>query len=115
MLPSVVVLIAAAANADIRGARSIWAHSLLVKLGQASFALYLVHFSMARLLERLLGGPLESGPVLGGVLIIAFLGAATGASLLAYRLIEHPMERILRGKGRANTPPANRDTVSETV
>ncbi|WP_236814622.1 acyltransferase family protein [Arthrobacter sp. FW306-2-2C-D06B] len=101
MLPSVIALIAAAANADIQGVRTFWSRPFVEKLGQWSFALYLVHYSLARLLEKLLHGPLHTNPVVGAVLVIFFLAAATAASWLAYKFVEHPMERLLRGpRGR---------------
>jgi peptidoglycan/LPS O-acetylase OafA/YrhL len=103
MLPSIVVLLAAAARADIAGVRTLWSSKVLVRLGTWSFALYLINFAAVRLLERLIGGPMDNGPVLGPLLTIVWLVALVAPSWLAYRVIEEPGERWLSGRRRRPT------------
>ena len=50
------LLIAATAASDVAGRRSLWRTSVLVRLGELSFAFYMVHQIVIRVLDKSLGG-----------------------------------------------------------
>lgn len=90
LIPFFALLIAAAASSDAEGHSTFLWHPALVRLGRASFALYLVHWLVIyALAEVLIGFP---------VWIAALI--AVGASLviadLAHSFVEAPLERKLR-------------------
>lgn len=98
-----VLLIAGAAKADLRGARSPWRARPLVWLGEISFAFYLVHVELVENLMLLAGHNGHGWPnVLAGPTAVAcFLGLAIFAAWLLYRQVEVPMLRRLRPKRAA--------------
>ncbi|MCX5196158.1 acyltransferase [Streptomyces sp. NBC_00249] len=97
-------LIAAAAQADLRGEPSPWRGRLSVKLGEVSFAFYMVHILVIRAGEHFFGGHPKL-PVWDGGLLV--LGAAFSVSLaLAWALhtwIEVPGRRLLLKRWRGTT------------
>lgn len=101
-----------AGDFDLLGVRSVRVRLLMVRLGQGSFALYLVQISLARLLERALGGLLGAGPVTRAALIVLFLAAAALASWVACCASERPMERVLRGKPAERRQPVKQEIMS---
>ena len=101
MLPSLVLLIAAGAQSDLAGRRSIWASGTLVRLGQWSFALYLTHWLLLKMIERLHGGSFHVSQAVGTASMVGFFVVATLVSGVLYRCFEVPWERRLRGKTRA--------------
>jgi peptidoglycan/LPS O-acetylase OafA/YrhL len=88
-------LIAAAADADARGLPSPLRAPALIRLGEISFAFYLVHQPVIRFAGEAGRGrwPL---PVLALATAGALVLAVSGAWLL-HRVVERPMERRLRG------------------
>ncbi|MDX2971476.1 acyltransferase [Kribbella solani] len=89
-------LIFAVAARDIRGGRSLLRSTPLVKLGQWSYAFYLVHATILYAIKEYHG---VAGPIgwanltwYAGVLVVSIF-----ASWLLYRFVEHPLERKLRG------------------
>ncbi|WP_295774398.1 acyltransferase [uncultured Microbacterium sp.] len=96
MLAPAVLLIAAAATNDIQGRRSVWATKPLVRLGQWSFALYLVHYMMVRLIGRYLPNAITTDTPLGVLGTVVFLALATGVSAAVFYVIEMPAQRLLR-------------------
>jgi peptidoglycan/LPS O-acetylase OafA/YrhL len=102
-----VLLIAAAADADIRGRWSPWRTRPMVWLGEVSFAYYLVHVlvcvTVLRQTGHLAGFPGWQGPAVAvGFLLLNLVLAG-----VLYRLVEKPMMRILgpRRRPRAVQPP----------
>ncbi|MEV7724599.1 acyltransferase [Streptomyces sp. NPDC087917] len=97
-------LIAAAARADLAGEPSSWRGRLSVKLGEVSFAFYMVHILVIRTGEHLFGGHPKLPLWDGGLLVLA---AAFSASLaLAWALhtwVEVPGRRLLLRKGRGTS------------
>ncbi|MDF5755023.1 acyltransferase [Spongiactinospora sp. TRM90649] len=89
------VLIAAAAVADVRGSRSLLRAPVLVWLGEVSFAFYLVHQSVVRLVAWLAGDQPQAPLALAG--IAAMLALAVAAAWALYRIVERPLERRLSG------------------
>ncbi|MCD9140526.1 acyltransferase family protein [Streptomyces albireticuli] len=97
------LLITAAADADVRGLRTWGLRSaVLVRLGEWSFAFYLVHFIVIRYGHRLLGGDLGYGKQWDtpGAIGVALLGVAvaTCAAALLHTFVEKPAMRLLGGR-----------------
>jgi peptidoglycan/LPS O-acetylase OafA/YrhL len=96
-----VVVIAAAAEADVLGTRSPFRNRPLTWLGEVSFAFYLVHVfilsSIMRALGRTGGFPGWWGPLA----LAAFFGLCLLSAWLLFRYVETPMLRLLG-------PPATR-------
>ncbi len=88
-------LIAAAAQLDFDGARSVLRTKPMVLLGQWSYALYLVHASVIYLLLDWYGfqqyEPVRSTLWFGLVSVVSI-----AASAVLYTVIEHPVEQRLR-------------------
>jgi peptidoglycan/LPS O-acetylase OafA/YrhL len=89
-------LIFAVASRDIRGGSSLLRSKPLVKLGQWSYAFYLVHATILYAIKEYHG---VAGPIgwsnltwYAGVLVLSIF-----ASWLLYKFVEHPVERKLRG------------------
>ncbi|MBM0237539.1 acyltransferase, partial [Micromonospora sp. ATA32] len=106
-----ILVIAAAADADVRGRRTPWQSRPMVWLGEVSFAFYLVHVFVMVTVLRLAGRygvglPGWWGPV--GVL--GFLLANLVLAGLLHRYVETPMMRRLGPPRRRPvadaTPPA---------
>lgn len=104
-----LLVITAAADADVRGRRTPWRSRPMVWLGEVSFAFYLVHVFVMATVLRLTGhhgvglpgwwGPLA---VLGFLLVNLLLAAAL------HRYVETPMMRRL---GPPRRPPARTASV----
>lgn len=73
----------------------------MILLGEASYSLYIIHWSVTSFLRMGYLGGLAS-PAVHGV----FLLATVGASLLCYRYVEVPWRQRLRGPARADAAPA---------
>ena len=98
------LLIFVCAQADLSGKWTGLRHRRLIKLGQWSFAFYLVHQLVLRVLEIHVPAPLDSS---SGRLALALLGyaAATAIAYALFRLVEEPWERRIR-RGRRVALPA---------
>ncbi|MBC3839363.1 acyltransferase [Streptacidiphilus sp. 4-A2] len=97
-----VLLIAAAARADLSGARSPWRYRPLVWLGEVSFAFYMVHVQLVSNVMRLVGrgGTGWHGAALP-VALPVLLGCAVLTAYLLYRSVEVPLTKRLRPRGTA--------------
>jgi peptidoglycan/LPS O-acetylase OafA/YrhL len=89
------VLIVAAANSDLRGSVSLLRARWLVKLGEWSFAFYLLHQMVLRVLAvtSLGGRPAGLAFALEALIIATVLAAAL------FTFLERPLDRWLRGDG----------------
>ncbi|MFG1845179.1 acyltransferase family protein [Micromonospora carbonacea] len=101
-----LLVIVAAADADVRGARTPWRSRPMVWLGEVSFAFYLVHvfvmITVLRLADRLgTGLPGWWGPLAA----VGFLLVNLGLAALLHRWVEMPLTRRL-GPPRRPRPPA---------
>lgn len=96
MLPSIVMLIVAAARTDVSGSRTLWGRPFLVALGQWSFGLYLVHFGLLGIVKEVAPTPLGAAATL--VCTVGFLAIATIVAACVYYTVERPAERIIRGR-----------------
>ncbi|QUQ68416.1 acyltransferase family protein [Kutzneria sp. CA-103260] len=93
----IALLVAAAAVADTEGRWSPWRHPVLVWLGDISFAFYLLHQIVIRLVGKAFHlGSLSTVGSLGltaGLLVVTVV-----AAWLLYNTVELPMMRLLRGR-----------------
>ncbi|MEG3633649.1 acyltransferase family protein [Micromonospora palythoicola] len=91
-----VLVIAAAADADVHGRRSPLRSRPMVWLGEVSFAFYLVHVFVIMTILRVSG---DWGTGLPGwwgpVAVIGFLLLTLGLAALLQRYVEQPMMRLL--------------------
>ncbi|MEV6692325.1 acyltransferase [Micromonospora sp. NPDC051196] len=105
-----VVVIAAAADADVRGRRSPLRSRPMVWLGEVSFAFYLVHVFVIMTILRVTG---DWGTGLPGwwgpAAVIGFLVLTLGIAALVHRFVEQPMMRRLTP--RRSTPPSAAEPV----
>ncbi|MEV7791287.1 acyltransferase [Streptomyces sp. NPDC087512] len=102
-------LIPAAALNDLHGARSLWRRRRLVRLGEHSFAFYMIHILVMRSAEELLGTRPELGTGAALALATAVFAVSLGLSWGLYRWVEQPGRRwILRG-ARATSPSSRKD------
>ncbi|GGT65751.1 MULTISPECIES: acyltransferase family protein [Streptomyces] len=99
-------LIAAGAVADVNGQPSMWRRPSLVKLGEWSFAFYMVHLLVMHTLTLWVG----EKPRLDTIGAFGTAGSAFVVSLalsaLLYRLVEEPGRRLFLGKKRLSGRPA---------
>lgn len=86
--------ITAYASRSARGGRSLLAHPVMVRLGEWSFAFYLVHATVIYAVMGWLGprGTGWSNLLWDGALLVVCLAA----SAALHHLVEHPLERRLR-------------------
>lgn len=107
VLPAILLVLGAAARAELSGQRSWLSHPWTVRLGTWSFALYLLHFLLMHAISRVWRAPaLEGLPAVLGLL--GFVVLATAAAAVAYTVVERPAERRLRGRPRAEDAVAGR-------
>ncbi|WP_243706260.1 acyltransferase [Micromonospora sp. KC721] len=103
-----LLVITAAADADVRGRPSPWRHRRLVWLGEVSFAFYLVHVLVMVTVLRAsghlgVGLPGWWGPlVVLGFLVVNLVFAAA-----LHRWVENPMMRRLASRRRPPAPLAS--------
>ncbi len=103
-------LIAAAAAADVSGAASPLRSRVLVHLGEWSYAFFLLHLLVFRVVWAGAGLARASTPV-AAIAVVVTLGLSIGAAAAMHVLLERPAERALRGPGRVRLPvlaPAGR-------
>lgn len=99
---SLAALIASLAQRDRRGEPSFLRADALVRLGAWSYAFYLVHFLVIRVVaNRVSRDYTNAGSI---VLTVGCFAGALAASALLYRVIEHPLERLLRGQPGGAVP-----------
>jgi peptidoglycan/LPS O-acetylase OafA/YrhL len=110
------LLVPAAATADLDGLPSMWRHPWLVRLGEWSFAFYMIHILVMRIGERLFEvHPRLHLPQALGATAAAFL-ISLGLAWALHELVEKPARRRLlhgsrRGRSTGPIPPA--DAVSQ--
>lgn len=88
------LLIVAAAQADLDGRSTILTKSWALRLGHWSFAWYLVHEIVVRVVVRWFGRP--AGLPATVLLWIGLLAVTQALAYVLYTLVEHPAERALR-------------------
>ncbi|PRY32051.1 acyltransferase family protein [Pseudosporangium ferrugineum] len=95
------LLVAAVAAADVAGTPSPWRSSRWVRLGELSYAFYLVHQLVLRLVVHVAGTGHPAAAGLGIALVS--LALALAGSWLLHEGVENPAIRLLL---RRRTPPA---------
>jgi peptidoglycan/LPS O-acetylase OafA/YrhL len=96
MLLPIALCIAAAAQRDQANRPTVWSRTFLVLLGEASYAFYLLHYLVLRAWTREIGRFDGSTPrVLA--LFVCLLVVSIGSAWVAFRWLERPAERRLRG------------------
>ncbi|WP_178996920.1 acyltransferase family protein [Paenarthrobacter nitroguajacolicus] len=93
MMPGCAAIIAAGAAGDLRGDRGIIRSAPVVRLGQWSFALYLVHELILKASEPLVDDLDSTSATVVAVVVIVLSVVASGG---LYVWFERPMERRLR-------------------
>ncbi|MEW1723999.1 acyltransferase [Streptomyces sp. NPDC093109] len=99
--PLFALLVAAAAHADLDGRRTGLGGPWMIRLGHWSFAWYLFHEIVIRSLLGAFGKP-EPGLDTALFWLVTLLISLTVAAI-AYYYVEHPLERMLRRVGPADT------------
>ncbi|MGQ5633393.1 MULTISPECIES: acyltransferase family protein [unclassified Streptomyces] len=89
------LLIPAAAMADLHGLPSLWRRRRLVRLGELSFAFYMVHLLVIRSAAPLLGTKPHFGPPAGIAVTATVFTVSLGLSWLLYEAVERPARRLL--------------------
>ncbi|MEV7385559.1 acyltransferase [Streptomyces sp. NPDC091215] len=89
------LLIPAAAQADLRGLPSLWRRRWLVRLGELSFAFYMVHLLVLRTGTQLLGTRPRFDLVTGAAAAAVAFAVSLGLSWLLYEGVERPARRLL--------------------
>ncbi|MCD9879648.1 acyltransferase family protein [Streptomyces guryensis] len=103
------LLIPAAAVADLHGLPSMWRHRRLVRLGELSFAFYMVHLLVLRAGTNLLGTKPLFGPTAGLAVTATAFAVSLGLSWVLYEAVERPARRLLlRRRGAAEPRPVVR-------
>ncbi|WP_045747359.1 acyltransferase family protein [Actinoplanes rectilineatus] len=89
------LVLVAAALADSRGSWTPWRHRLAVKLGELSFAFYLIHILVIRVFEAVVGYHPKLGTGPGAALTAATFTLALTSAWLLHRFVEGPARRLL--------------------
>ncbi|MFC3689474.1 acyltransferase family protein [Aquipuribacter hungaricus] len=92
MLPAFCLVIASAAGDGLRGRTTTFARPVWVLLGEWSFALYLVH----ELVLRVLLGVVSADPVAAAAQTVVAVGLAVGLAGALHHGVERPCERAVR-------------------
>jgi peptidoglycan/LPS O-acetylase OafA/YrhL len=104
------LLIPAAAAADLHGLPSLWRHRWLVRLGELSFAFYMVHLLVLKAGTSLLGTSPHLGASAGLATIALLFAVSLGLSWVLYEAVERPARRLLlrnrRSSEACSAPPA---------
>lgn len=106
------LLVAAIATADLAGRRTWLRAPAVVALGEASFALYLVHGPILYALRDLLGPQRRFDEVTAFAIVAGFLVVSQAAAWVLHRYLEVPtMRRFARPRSRGVAAPAPRQPV----
>jgi peptidoglycan/LPS O-acetylase OafA/YrhL len=103
------LLIPAAANADLKGLPSMWRGRRMVRLGELSFAFYMVHLLVLRAGTHLLGIKPHFGGLAATAVTATVFALSLGLSWLLYELVELPARRLLLRRRHPAKAPAPRE------
>ena len=104
------LLIPAAAVADLRGLPSLWRRRWLVRLGELSFAFYMIHLLVLRAGTHLRGTRPRFHLFTGTAVTAAAFTVALGLSWLLYEGVERPARRLLLRRTARQRQEAARGT-----
>jgi len=96
------LLVAAAAVADLHNLPSLWRHRRLVRLGELSFAFYMVHLLVLQAGTHLLGTSPRFGVPMGLTAAAVMFAVSLGLSWVLYEAVERPARRLLLRSGRGS-------------
>ncbi|MFF7122212.1 MULTISPECIES: acyltransferase family protein [unclassified Streptomyces] len=99
-LAGFTLLIPAAAVADAYGLPSLWRHPRMVRLGELSFAFYMIHLLVLRAGTNLLGTKPHFGVLAGLAVTAVAFTLSLGLSWLLYEAVERPARRLLLRRRR---------------
>ncbi|MCW2870871.1 MAG: mdmB [Streptomyces oryziradicis] len=88
-------LIPAAAVADMRGLPSLWRHPRMVRLGELSFAFYMIHLLVLRAGNTVFGKSPHFGVAGALAATAAAFTVALGLAWILYERVECPARRLL--------------------
>ncbi|MET8452985.1 acyltransferase [Streptomyces sp. NPDC005209] len=113
------LLIPAAAVADLRGLPSLWRHRPLVRLGELSFAFYMIHLLVLRAGISVLGNRPRFGLTTGVAVTAVAFTVSLALSWVLYEAVESPARRLLLRRRRTSSkagpkPPATRPEPART-
>jgi peptidoglycan/LPS O-acetylase OafA/YrhL len=94
-LPGIGLLIPALALSDLRGERSPWRHPTMVRLGEVSYAFYLVHLLVMHVAARRLGFAPQLAPAAGLGLTGTVLVVSTALAWALHEAVENPARAYL--------------------
>jgi peptidoglycan/LPS O-acetylase OafA/YrhL len=106
MAPGFLAIIAAASTSDVNRNKGILGSPSMVRLGQWSFALYLIHELVIRCIRPLVMD-LNSGALFGASAVV--IGISLALAGVLHELVERPVEKLLRSprvRSKATTAPA---------
>ena len=102
-----VLTVASATGAERAGAKGFLTGPLMGRLGDWSYALYMIHALVGSLIVATIGPRLlHLQGVAQDIYILACIVLCTGLSALVYRFFEVPARRLLRDSGAAKARPA---------
>ena len=91
----IACLIAAVALADVRGEPSPWRSPRAVKLGELSFAFYMIHLLVMRTGEYVFRPHPQEGWLYGSIATVASFTISLAAAWILYKYVEKPMRRLI--------------------
>jgi peptidoglycan/LPS O-acetylase OafA/YrhL len=103
-LAGFTVLIPAAAVADLKGLPSLWRHRRMVRLGELSFAFYMIHLLVLRAGTNLLGSKPHFGILAGLAVTTAAFTLSLALSWVLYEAVERPARRLLLRRRSRSAP-----------
>ncbi|WP_432153014.1 acyltransferase family protein [Streptomyces tricolor] len=99
------LLIPAAAVADLHGLPSLWRRRRMVRLGELSFAFYMIHLMVLRAATEVLGKKPHFGALAGLAVTAVAFTVSLGLSWLLYEGVERPTRRLLLRRRRPSRQP----------
>lgn len=94
-LVGIGVLIPAAAQADLREDPSFWRSRPMVRLGELSFAFYMIHLMVIRVVRRVCPGLVRLGSTAELFVVAGIFAVALGLAWVLYEYVETPCRRAL--------------------
>lgn len=103
----VMLLIPAAARADVAGVRTLWSRPGVVFLGEISFAFYMIHFLVIRTASE--SGVLPARASVGAALLVTpvLFAVSLALAIALFYGVERPMMRLLAPRRAVARPGAH--------
>ncbi|QUQ71666.1 acyltransferase family protein [Kutzneria sp. CA-103260] len=94
-LVGIGVLIPAAAVADLREDPSFWRSRTMVRLGELSFAFYMIHLMVIRVARRVFPALVQRGSTAELFVVAGIFAVSLGLAWVLYEYVETPCRRFL--------------------